>query len=92
MNNGYQAVNTRQLTSRYTASVPSPCVRADTIVASCATWLPGAATPYGGSDKLSKMQKIADARGDPMSRFHNALYAGDLQGRISVLRDVGMRM
>jgi coatomer protein complex subunit alpha (xenin) len=38
------------------------------------------------------MQKIADARGDPMSRFHNALYAGDVQGRISVLRDVGMRM
>jgi hypothetical protein len=37
------------------------------------------------------MQKIADARGDPMSRFHNALYAGDVEGRISVLRDVGLR-
>ena len=36
------------------------------------------------------MQKIADARGDPMSRFHNALYAGDVAGRIAVLRDVGM--
>ncbi|KIJ04715.1 hypothetical protein PAXINDRAFT_104048 [Paxillus involutus ATCC 200175] len=36
------------------------------------------------------MQKIADARGDPMSRFHNALYAGDVQGRIAVLRDVGL--
>ncbi|THH32069.1 hypothetical protein EUX98_g2109 [Antrodiella citrinella] len=44
----------------------------------------------GSTDKLSKMQKIADARGDPMSRFHNALYAGDILGRISVLRDVGM--
>ena len=44
----------------------------------------------GSSDKLSKMQKIADARGDPMSRFHNALYAGDVHGRIAVLRDVGM--
>ncbi|OCH86856.1 coatomer subunit alpha-2 [Obba rivulosa] len=44
----------------------------------------------GSRDKLSKMQKIADARGDPMSRFHNALYAGDIRGRISVLRDVGM--
>ncbi|TCD66559.1 hypothetical protein EIP91_001227 [Steccherinum ochraceum] len=44
----------------------------------------------GSTDKLSKMQKIADARGDPMSRFHNALYAGDVLGRISVLRDVGM--
>lgn len=25
-----------------------------------------------------------------MSRFHNALYAGDVLGRIAVLRDVGM--
>ena len=37
------------------------------------------------------MQKIADARGDPMSRYHNAIYAGDVEGRISVLRDVGLR-
>ena len=44
----------------------------------------------GSTEKLSKMQKIADARGDPMSRFHNALYAGDIEGRISVLRDVGL--
>ena len=36
------------------------------------------------------MQKIADARGDPMSRFHNALFAGDVPGRIAVLREVGM--
>jgi len=46
----------------------------------------------GSADKLKKMQKIADARGDPMSRFHNALYTGDVSGRISVLRDVGLRM
>lgn len=44
----------------------------------------------GSTVKLSKMQKIADARGDPMSRFHNALYAGDLDSRIAVLRDVGL--
>ena len=44
----------------------------------------------GSTDKLIKMQKIADARGDPMSRFHNALYAGDVLGRIAVLKDVGM--
>ncbi|KAF7325887.1 Coatomer subunit alpha [Mycena kentingensis (nom. inval.)] len=44
----------------------------------------------GSTDKLSKMQKIADARGDPMSRFHNALYAGDVLGRIAVMRDVGL--
>ncbi|EKM58105.1 uncharacterized protein PHACADRAFT_252139 [Phanerochaete carnosa HHB-10118-sp] len=44
----------------------------------------------GSTDKLSKMQKIADSRGDPMSRFHNALYAGDVVGRIAVLRDIGL--
>ncbi|KAI6124422.1 COPI alpha subunit C-terminus-domain-containing protein [Pisolithus croceorrhizus] len=44
----------------------------------------------GSTEKLSKMQKIADARGDPMSRFHNALYAGDVLNRIAVLRDVGL--
>ncbi|KAF8348767.1 coatomer subunit alpha-2 [Amanita rubescens] len=44
----------------------------------------------GSAEKLSKMQKIAEARGDPMSRFHNALYTGDVEGRISVLRDVGL--
>jgi coatomer protein complex subunit alpha (xenin) len=44
----------------------------------------------GSTEKLSKMQNIANARGDPMSRFHNALYAGDIEGRIEVLRDVGM--
>ncbi|KAI9441289.1 coatomer subunit alpha-2 [Lactarius indigo] len=44
----------------------------------------------GSTDKLQKMQKIAEARGDPMSRFHNALYAGDVQGRIAVLREVGL--
>ncbi|KAM6503631.1 coatomer subunit alpha-2 [Amanita muscaria] len=44
----------------------------------------------GSTEKLSKMQKIADARGDPMSRFHNALYTGDVEGRIATLRDVGL--
>ncbi|KAI9509049.1 coatomer subunit alpha-2 [Russula earlei] len=44
----------------------------------------------GSTDKLAKMQKIAEARGDPMSRFHNALYAGDVRSRISVLREVGL--
>jgi Coatomer WD associated region len=45
----------------------------------------------GSTDKLAKMQKIAEARGDPMSRFHNALYAGDVHSRIAVLREVGLR-
>ncbi|KLO13353.1 coatomer subunit alpha-2 [Schizopora paradoxa] len=44
----------------------------------------------GSIDKLTKMQKIAQSRSDPMSRFHNALYLGDVAGRIAVLRDVGM--
>ncbi|KAL0575215.1 hypothetical protein V5O48_006754 [Marasmius crinis-equi] len=44
----------------------------------------------GSSEKLTKMQKIAEMRGDAMSRFHNALYTGDIEGRISVLRDVGL--
>lgn len=46
----------------------------------------------GSTDKLVKMQKIAEARGDPMSRFHNALYVGDVHSRIAVLREVGLRM
>jgi len=37
------------------------------------------------------MQKIADMRGDQMSKFHNALYTGDVRARINVLRDVGLR-
>lgn len=36
------------------------------------------------------MQKIALSRADPMSRFHNALYAGDVVNKIQVLRDVGL--
>ncbi|KIM31135.1 hypothetical protein M408DRAFT_327425 [Serendipita vermifera MAFF 305830] len=44
----------------------------------------------GSADKLAKMQKISQSRKDPMSRFHNALYAGDVEARIAVLRDVDM--
>ncbi|KZV79051.1 hypothetical protein EXIGLDRAFT_821657 [Exidia glandulosa HHB12029] len=45
----------------------------------------------GQTDKLAKMQKkkIADTRGDPMFKFHNALYAGDVLSRIAVLRKNG---
>jgi coatomer protein complex subunit alpha (xenin) len=46
----------------------------------------------GNVDNLAKMQKIAERRGDPMSRFHNALYTGDVLGRISILRAAGMGM
>lgn len=44
----------------------------------------------GSTAKLAKMQKIAEARGDPMSRFHNALYSGDVEARVTVLRQVGL--
>lgn len=44
----------------------------------------------GSAEKLTKMQKIAEARGDPMSRFHNALFTNDIPARIAVLRDVGL--
>jgi len=41
-------------------------------------------------DKLAKMAKIAEMRGDHMSRFHNALYLGDVPARIAVLQEVGL--
>ena len=44
----------------------------------------------GSTEKLTKMQKIADAHGDPMLRFHNALYAGDIWNWIAILWDVGL--
>jgi coatomer protein complex subunit alpha (xenin) len=45
---------------------------------------------YLNTGSTDKMQKITDARGDPMSRFHNALYAGGILGRISVMQDVAL--
>lgn len=36
------------------------------------------------------MQGIATKRGDQMSRFQNALYLGDAEARVAVLRDTGM--
>ena len=35
------------------------------------------------------MQTIATKRGDNMSRFQNSLYLGDIQARVSVLRETG---
>lgn len=43
----------------------------------------------GNNDKLRKMLKIAEMRGDVMSRFHNALYLGDAAERVKVLEEVG---
>jgi coatomer protein complex subunit alpha (xenin) len=36
------------------------------------------------------MAKIAEMRGDQMSKFHNALYLGNVEARIDVLREVGL--
>jgi coatomer protein complex subunit alpha (xenin) len=44
----------------------------------------------GNPDKLNKMAKIAEMRGDQMSKFHNALYLGNVEARVSVLREVGL--
>eukprot|EP00362_Geleiidae_sp_MMETSP1317_P000827 CAMPEP_0201281660 /NCGR_PEP_ID=MMETSP1317-20130820/3668_1 /ASSEMBLY_ACC=CAM_ASM_000770 /TAXON_ID=187299 /ORGANISM="Undescribed Undescribed, Strain Undescribed" /LENGTH=57 /DNA_ID=CAMNT_0047592149 /DNA_START=485 /DNA_END=658 /DNA_ORIENTATION=- len=35
------------------------------------------------------MQTIASVRGDPMGRFHNALYTGDIRERVRLLAEVG---
>ncbi|KAK0552131.1 hypothetical protein OC846_001802 [Tilletia horrida] len=44
----------------------------------------------GNRDKLGKMGVIAAKRNDLMSRFHNALYLGDVEQRVAVLREAGM--
>ncbi|CAN0044342.1 unnamed protein product [Heterosigma akashiwo] len=43
----------------------------------------------GRTEKLRKMQLIAQKKGDLMSRFHNALYLGDAQERVAVLEAAG---
>eukprot|EP00771_Trimastix_marina_P001265 gnl/Trimastix_PCT/2323.p1 GENE.gnl/Trimastix_PCT/2323~~gnl/Trimastix_PCT/2323.p1 ORF type:complete len:1240 (+),score=493.38 gnl/Trimastix_PCT/2323:133-3852(+) len=45
----------------------------------------------GNIDKLRKMLKIAEARGDVHARFHNALYLGLAEDRAKVLRQAGSR-
>ncbi|KAJ1426745.1 vesicle coat complex COPI, alpha subunit [Ochromonadaceae sp. CCMP2298] len=43
----------------------------------------------GNTGKLRKMQKIAEMRGDAMSRVHNALYLGDAEERVKVVEATG---
>mmetsp|Transcript_38434 Transcript_38434/g.85815 ORF Transcript_38434/g.85815 Transcript_38434/m.85815 type:complete len:1259 (-) Transcript_38434:290-4066(-) len=43
----------------------------------------------GNTVKLRKMLKIAEIRKDVMSRFHNALYLGDISERVKVLESAG---
>lgn len=43
----------------------------------------------GNRDKLEKMLKIAEARGDMMSRYQNSLYLGDVSSQVKILRETG---
>ncbi|CAM9256260.1 unnamed protein product [Chrysoparadoxa australica] len=43
----------------------------------------------GNTDKLKKMLKIAERRGDLMARFHNALFLGDAADRVAILEGTG---
>lgn len=43
----------------------------------------------GNFEKLAKVGKIAEGRGNLAARFQISMYLGDLEGRLSVLRDCG---
>ncbi|KXS19763.1 coatomer subunit alpha [Gonapodya prolifera JEL478] len=43
----------------------------------------------GNVEKLRKMLKIAELRGDAMSRYHNAMFLGDVDEQVRLLREVG---
>ena len=43
----------------------------------------------GNTTKLKMMLKISQVRGDVMSRFHNALYLGDVEERVKILESAG---
>lgn len=43
----------------------------------------------GDNDKLRKMLKISNMRGDIMGRYHNALFLGDASERVKVLEESG---
>lgn len=44
----------------------------------------------GDHEKLSRMQMIADRRGDMVSIFQNALYIGDVEKRINMYKDIDL--
>jgi len=43
----------------------------------------------GNTEKLNKMLKISEIRKDVSGQLHNALYCGDIEERIKVLKQVG---
>jgi coatomer protein complex subunit alpha (xenin) len=44
----------------------------------------------GNRDKLRKMVKVSELRGEQMSRYQNAIYLGDIEEKIKTLSDVGL--
>lgn len=44
----------------------------------------------GDQEKLSRMAKIAEHRGDITSRFQNALYMGDVDNRIQMFKELDL--
>ncbi|CAE6997753.1 Coatomer subunit alpha [Pyrenophora teres f. teres] len=44
----------------------------------------------GDQDKLKRMAKIAEHRGDMTARFQNALYLGDVQNRIEMFQELDL--
>jgi coatomer protein complex subunit alpha (xenin) len=46
----------------------------------------------GDQEKLARMAKIAEHRGDFTSRFQNAIYRGDVEDRIQMFKEVDLCM
>ena len=44
----------------------------------------------GDQEKLTRMAKIAEHRGDFTSRFQNALYLGDVENRIAMFKEIDL--
>ena len=44
----------------------------------------------GDEEKLARMSKIAEHRGDFQSRFQNALYIGDVDGRVQMFKELDL--
>ncbi|KAI9697112.1 MAG: hypothetical protein M1820_007927 [Bogoriella megaspora] len=44
----------------------------------------------GDQGKLNRMAKIAEHRGDMTSRFHNALYLGDVDNQIEMFKEISL--
>lgn len=44
----------------------------------------------GDEEKLTRMEKIAEHRGDFVSRFQNAVYLGDVESRIQMFKEIDL--